>query len=143
MPRLSLTFLGAFQVVLDGKPVTAFRSNKVAGLLAYLACTLDQPAAREALAALFWPDEPEATARQNLRQSLYQLRQILGETTSPAESFLLISRTTVHRATTMRIRQLQPCGPLVWATSPPKRTCTRSRGASMNALAFGMSWPWG
>jgi len=96
MPRLLLNFLGSFQTTLDGKPVTAFRSTKVQGLLAYLAQTAAQAHARDALAALFWPDEPETVARQNLRQSLYQLRQVLGESAPGPEAFLLVSRSSVQ-----------------------------------------------
>ena len=96
MARLSLKFLGAFQTTLDGQPITAFRSNKVQGLLAYLALTSSQAHPREALAALFWPDEPDAVARQNLRQSLYQLRQVLGEAVPPANPLLLVSRASVQ-----------------------------------------------
>jgi DNA-binding SARP family transcriptional activator/predicted ATPase len=96
MAHLSLTFLGSFQVTLAGKPITAFRSAKVQGLLAYLALTNQRLHARDVLAALFWPDEPDAVAKKNLRQSLYQLRQVLGETASQEESYLLVSRSTVQ-----------------------------------------------
>lgn len=43
---------------------------------------------REVLAALFWPDEPEAVAKQNLRQSLYRLRGWLDRITAPAGELL-------------------------------------------------------
>lgn len=96
MVNLSLTFLGSFQATLAGKPITNFRSARVQGLLVYLALMNQQPHARDALAALFWPDEPEAVAKKNLRQSLYQLRQVLGQTGSPEESYLLVTRSTVQ-----------------------------------------------
>ncbi len=62
-------------------------------LLAYLALESQRAHTREALAALFWPDEPDQVAKQNLRQALYQLRQLLGEQT---DRFLLITRDTVQ-----------------------------------------------
>ncbi len=96
MAHLSLTFLGAFQATLAGKPLTAFRSARVQGLLVYLALANQQSHARDVLAALFWPDEPDAVAKQNLRQSLYHLRQVLGETDPQEESYLLVTRSTVQ-----------------------------------------------
>src|SRR5262249_16076876 len=48
------------------------------------------------LAALFWPEEPETVAKQNLRQSLYQLRQVLDETVPRPESILQVSRSSVQ-----------------------------------------------
>lgn len=96
MVHLSLTFLGSFQAALAGKQITAFRSAKVQGLLVYLALANQQPHARDVLATLFWPDEPDAVAKKNLRQSLYQLRQVLGDTDSQAASYLLVTRSTVQ-----------------------------------------------
>lgn len=96
MGHLSLTFLGTFHTMLDEKALTAFRSAKVQGLLVYLALTNQHPDAREVLATLFWPDEPDAVAKKNLRQSLYQLRQVLGETASQEGFYLLVTRSTVQ-----------------------------------------------
>jgi DNA-binding SARP family transcriptional activator len=96
MAHLSLAFLGAFQATLAGKPLTAFRSARVQGLLVYLALTNQQSHARDVLASLFWPEKPEAVAKQNLRQSLYHLRQMLGETDPQEESYLLVTRSTVQ-----------------------------------------------
>jgi DNA-binding SARP family transcriptional activator/tetratricopeptide (TPR) repeat protein len=96
MGHLSLTFLGSFQTTLDNEPITAFRSSRVQGLLVYLALAKQQPHAREVLATLFWPDEPDAVAKKNLRQSLYQLRQVLGETASEEGSYLLVTRSTAQ-----------------------------------------------
>jgi DNA-binding SARP family transcriptional activator/tetratricopeptide (TPR) repeat protein len=96
MTHLSLTFLGSFQAVLGGQVLTAFRSAKVQGLLLYLALRQQQPQARDVLAALFWPNEPEAVAKKNLRQSLYQLRQVLGEGDAGEQPYLLVTRTTAQ-----------------------------------------------
>jgi DNA-binding SARP family transcriptional activator/tetratricopeptide (TPR) repeat protein len=96
MTYLALSFLGSFQATVDGKPITTFRSAKVQGLLVYLALTNQQPHTRDVLAALFWPDEPEAIAKKNLRQSLYQLRQVLGETAPQKGSYLRVTRSTVQ-----------------------------------------------
>ena len=92
---LSVRLLGPFQVTLDERPVTGFRSDKVRALLAYLVAEADRPHRREALAGLLWPEWPERTARTNLRRALADLRQVIGDhdATPP---FLLITRQTVH-----------------------------------------------
>lgn len=79
MTTLSLSLLGGFHVELGGEQLVDFESNKVRGLLAYLAVESQQPHERTTLATLFWPDYPEAMARTNLRHVLRQLRQVLGE----------------------------------------------------------------
>ena len=93
MARLTLTLLGPFTVALDGQSLN-LRSARIRALLAYLALEPPRPHRREALAALFWPDELDQAARQNLRQALYQLRGLLGEL---AEPFLLVASDTVQR----------------------------------------------
>ncbi|MBN1483187.1 MAG: tetratricopeptide repeat protein [Chloroflexia bacterium] len=92
MSRLKLTFLGASQVVLDEQPIQKFRSVKVLALLAYLAIEADRAHPRDSLAALLWAESTDSTARQNLRQSIYQLRQLLERGEEPDNPFLLISR---------------------------------------------------
>lgn len=97
MTRLTLSFFGTFQATLDERPLQNFRSSKVQGLLIYLALTPEQPHDRDVLAALFWPEEPEAVARQNLRQSLFRLRKVLGDVEANKDTpFLLVSRTTAQ-----------------------------------------------
>ncbi len=94
MPRLTLSFLGPFQVCLDDARLTRFGTDKVRALLAYLAVEAGVPHRRESLADLLWPDQPGATARQNLRQALTRLgRAISNREASPP--FLLITPKTV------------------------------------------------
>ena len=59
MKHLTLSFFSAFQATLNGKPLTRFRSVKSQGLLIYLVLNGQQLHAREVLATLFWPEEPE------------------------------------------------------------------------------------
>lgn len=101
--HLALTCFGPFQAALAGKALTDFRSGRVQNLLIYLALEGSLPNARPQprtmLAALLWPDEPERAAKQNLRQTLYQLRQLLGEATQPTDQaapFLLITNDAVQ-----------------------------------------------
>lgn len=79
MARLRLTLLGGFRAELAGRPVTAFESDQMRALLAYLAVEANRPHARGALAGLLWPDQPEERARTNLRHVLYELRRALGD----------------------------------------------------------------
>ena len=95
MARLALTFLGSFQVALDGRPVTEFATDRARALLAYLGVERDRPHRREALAALIWPDQPEDRARQSFRQALFHLRQALCDGTSTCP-FLLVEHNEVQ-----------------------------------------------
>jgi WD40 repeat protein/DNA-binding SARP family transcriptional activator len=79
MSRLSLDLLGGMRVVLHDRPVTAFESNRVRALLAYLAVEHNRTHQRSALAGLLWPDLPETQARTNLRHVLRQLRLSLND----------------------------------------------------------------
>ena len=78
MPGLSLLTLGTYSANLDGQPLGGFRTRLAQALFIYLAC---EPARhrREHLMALFWPDLPQASAQQNLRQNLYLLRRAVPE----------------------------------------------------------------
>jgi len=75
---LEIRLLGGFDVRRDGGDAR-FESQKVRGLLAYLACHSGAPIARELLIELFWPDSDAEAGRRNLRQALYNLRQGLGD----------------------------------------------------------------
>src|SRR5882672_12794792 len=77
-PRFGLALLGSFELTgPDG--VIDLSSGKLAGLLAYLACTAPKPQPRERLSALLWGSHFDAQAKQNLRQALFRLRKVLGQ----------------------------------------------------------------
>ncbi len=95
MTHLSLYLLGPFQTMLAGEPVKGFDSDKVRALLAYLAVEADRPHRRETLAGLLWPEQPEQTARSNLRYALSNLRRVIGDR-STEPPFLLITRHTLQ-----------------------------------------------
>ena len=84
---LKITLLGAPQVELDGTPVTGFATRKAEALFYYLAVT-GRMHTRDALAALFWPDTSDRRAKKNLRDLLFNLRQLLGD-------YLIITRNTL------------------------------------------------
>ncbi|MCB9432505.1 MAG: winged helix-turn-helix domain-containing protein [Ardenticatenaceae bacterium] len=96
MARLSLAFLGVFQAELNGEPLLHFRSANVQGLLVYLVMQAERPFPRDTLATLFWPTDTDATAKKNLRQSLYQLRKVLNDSDDSPQPFLLVTRQTVQ-----------------------------------------------
>lgn len=77
MSQLEVSLFGTFQVKLNGKPLPNFRSVNTQGLFIYLILQAERPFTRETLATLFWSDVPDSTAKKNLRQTLYQLRQLL------------------------------------------------------------------
>ena len=78
VPKFSLSLLGRFELAGPDGPVD-LPNKKLAGLLAYLACTAPTPQPREKLATLLWGSHFEAQARQNLRQALFRLRRMLGQ----------------------------------------------------------------
>jgi DNA-binding SARP family transcriptional activator/predicted ATPase len=77
MSVLRLFLLGSPQFEYAGKPVTTSRRKAIA-LLAYLA-VLAEPRSRETLAALLWPESDARRASASLRNSLWSLKQVLGE----------------------------------------------------------------
>lgn len=86
--NLSLCYLGAPQITRDNIPVTAFISNKVPALLAYLAVTR-RAHTRDKLAALLWGEMSDADAKNNLRQALTNLRKYF-------DDCLTITRDTIE-----------------------------------------------
>lgn len=77
LPRFSLSLLGRF-VLTGPHGVIGLPNKKLAGLLAYLACTAPEPQPRERLSSLLWGSHFNVQANQNLRQTLFRLRQVLG-----------------------------------------------------------------
>ncbi len=76
--RFALTLLGRFELTGPDGPID-FPSKKLAGLLAYLACTAPEPQSREKLMTLLWGSHFEPHARQSLRQALSRLRATFGQ----------------------------------------------------------------
>src|SRR5215212_5711430 len=91
-PRLVLQFLGLPQLHLDDQPIATDRRKAIA-LLAYLAVNdLDhrpQRYSRESLSALLWPDYEQSKAFSNLRRTIWEVHQALGE------GWLIAERETV------------------------------------------------
>ncbi|MGD2048296.1 MAG: protein kinase, partial [Chloroflexota bacterium] len=76
MAVLSISLLGEFQARLDDQPIPSFQTRKVQALLIYLVAETEKHP-RESLLDLLWPGMPERSARHNLRQILYYLRNAI------------------------------------------------------------------
>jgi DNA-binding SARP family transcriptional activator/predicted ATPase len=76
-PTLHIRLLGDFSLVYADEPVAGINTPRLHSLLAYLVLHGNAPQLRQHLAFLFWPDTSEVQARNNLRQTLHQLRHAL------------------------------------------------------------------
>ena len=85
--RLALHLLGPPQLYLDSAPINTERRKAVA-LLAYLAIERE-PHQRAALSALLWPDYDQSKAFTNLRHTLWEIQQSIGE------DWLIADRETI------------------------------------------------
>src|ERR1700742_3365715 len=74
---LHVQLLGELRAEVDGRPVTPPASRRSWSLLAWLAMHPGEHA-RGAVAARFWPDVLDSSARASLRSALWELRRALG-----------------------------------------------------------------
>lgn len=95
MAHLSITLFGPLRVRQDSEEVNTFKSNKVRGLLVYLAVEAQRLHRRDSLAALLWPDWPDKEARTNLRYALSNLRSAIGDREAEP-AYLTITRETIQ-----------------------------------------------
>ena len=81
-PHLVLQFLGLPQISLNDQPVVTDRRKAIA-LLAYLSVNdIGHPSqryTRDSLSALLWPDYEQAKAFSNLRRTIWEVHEALGE----------------------------------------------------------------
>ena len=105
MARLSLTLLGGFQARSEpGSPVP-IPTRKAQALLAYLALPLGQAHPRDKLAALLWGDLQAEPARNNVRQTLFELRKGLTTVTPGVWGAVLSAvRCAAAHASTRNVR---------------------------------------
>lgn len=75
---LKIQLLGRFAVSVDGRPVD-LHLRAAQSLLAYLALSTGKACRREQLAGLLWPNADEASAKGNLRHTLWRLRKALDD----------------------------------------------------------------
>jgi DNA-binding SARP family transcriptional activator len=85
---LRVRLLGGLRVELDGVPLAPPEGRRARSLLAWLALHPGMHA-RARLAARFWPDVRDASARASLRSAIWGLRRALGDA---ADSYLRATR---------------------------------------------------
>ena len=91
-----MSLLGSFQASLNDNLISKFRSNRVQALLIYL--TVENagiPHQRDRLLDLLWPGMPQKSAQNNLRQTIYQLRQAIPD--NNGIPFIFTGRKTLQR----------------------------------------------
>jgi DNA-binding SARP family transcriptional activator len=96
---IGIKTFGEFKIYLDGELVTDIPARKAEALLVYLALERDTAHRRESLFTLLWPGMPETSARHNLRQLLYTLRQTfpgVGKDKAESKPLLLADRQTIQ-----------------------------------------------
>ena len=76
-PKVVIKLLGDFYFNYNGQPLESLGTIRLQSLLAYLLIHHDIPQSRRELAYQLWPNSSETSARNNLRQLIYQLRQVL------------------------------------------------------------------
>lgn len=72
---LSISLLGSFSVLYNGKPNHALETPRLRLLISYLLLHRDTPVSRDSLSEALWPDLSPGEARSNLRKLLYRLTQ--------------------------------------------------------------------
>lgn len=87
---LEVRLAGALELRADDGELAPPASKRARAVLAYLALN-PGPQARGPLAARFWPDVLDESARASLRVALTELRRALG----PAAAYVVATRDTV------------------------------------------------
>lgn len=92
-PALKVALMGQFLAELDG--VTLDLPSRVAqSMFAYLALNAGKSVRREKLAGVFWPDLPEANARNQLRHTVWRIRKAISQLGHNGLAF--IPESTLH-----------------------------------------------
>lgn len=77
MSALTLSLFGPVQMAIDGRALPPFRTKKAQALLIYLATEAAAEHRRESIMTLLWGEMLVRSARLNLRQITYQVRQAI------------------------------------------------------------------
>ncbi|MES4787648.1 MAG: hypothetical protein C4294_19645, partial [Nitrospiraceae bacterium] len=94
---LVIRFFGTPAISHTDQALTALtRSRILISLFAFLVMHCERPHARSVLAALFWPDIPEAHARRYLNTHLWRLRSILEQGHLSPAVYLLSDDETIQ-----------------------------------------------
>ncbi len=115
-------------------PISRFRTQKTAALLAYLALHADQSHGRDELADQFWPEADRDSGRRSLRQALTSLRRQL-EPPGAAGGVILSDRLFVRLNADVVTTDVAEFESLVRAAAgtrdPNERTSLLDRAAAL------------
>ena len=75
--QLQVKLLGTFEIRWRGELVPRFRTDKIRALFGYLCIESSKAHRRDALCEMFWYERESKAGKQNLRQSLYRIKQTL------------------------------------------------------------------
>jgi DNA-binding SARP family transcriptional activator/predicted negative regulator of RcsB-dependent stress response len=104
MDRLRISLLDKIYIEKDGQTFTDFNSDQLLGLLGFLLVERAYEHPRESLIEMFWPDASETSARNQLRISLFRIKQAFQDVLD-GEAFVIGSN---------RVTQVNPnCKPWV------------------------------
>ena len=76
-PALIIYCFGGFRVFQNDLAINSWKSHKGVAILKYLVTQTGKPISKEMLMDIFWPDADLESARRNLHQAVYSLRQAL------------------------------------------------------------------
>jgi predicted ATPase/DNA-binding SARP family transcriptional activator len=88
--------LGGLRAVNGARVVTRFRSERTAGLFAYLAYHLELPRTRAELIEMFWPEADLDRGRMSLRTALASLRRQFEPPGTPPGAVICADSRRVH-----------------------------------------------
>jgi DNA-binding SARP family transcriptional activator len=98
-PVIRLVTLGSARLLAvhsDSSPTVLLRPGKPLALLIYLAALPQRTASREHLINLLWADADSDRGRRTLRQTIFQLRQLLGDNSITASGRDLCLDLSLH-----------------------------------------------
>jgi DNA-binding SARP family transcriptional activator len=90
VPELKVRLFGKLQIQWNNSHIEGFDSSKVQELFCYLLLHRDRPHPRETLASLFWDANSTSQSKKYLRQTLWQLQNLLPDLSEHSDDSLLL-----------------------------------------------------
>lgn len=85
--------LGGFQLVIDGRQITAWRAGRSRSLVQYLLVHRNRPVRTERLREVIWPHLPPTAGTTSVKSAIYGARQALGAAASASGGSVTIDFT--------------------------------------------------
>ena len=117
----------------DNEPLVVFRTRKAEAILYYLVVA-SKPVDRTELAELFWPEMTTSSAQKNLRATLPDLREMLGDYLSVNNQTISIATELEHWVDLYELRQLL-AEPIPTAAAGFSQCMQLFQGELLNGLA--------